>query len=77
MITYASTGRPSQLRYTEDKWTMNLPADDGGLLKPDVVEGSDVKFLYFYFSLFSERRVLVFPIVLEGMGSLLLTMSML
>ncbi|KAK9135336.1 hypothetical protein Syun_001373 [Stephania yunnanensis] len=40
MITYASTGRPSQLRYTEDKWTMNVPADDGGLLKPDVVEGA-------------------------------------
>ncbi|KAK9115214.1 hypothetical protein Syun_022011 [Stephania yunnanensis] len=42
MITYASTGRRSQLRYTENKWTMNLPADDGGLLKPDGVEGLQV-----------------------------------
>ncbi|KAK9092612.1 hypothetical protein Syun_027523 [Stephania yunnanensis] len=31
----------NQLRYTEDKWTMNVPAVDGGLLKPDVVEGTD------------------------------------
>ncbi|KAK9109951.1 hypothetical protein Sjap_018011 [Stephania japonica] len=23
------------------KWTMNVPTDDGGLLKPDVVEGTD------------------------------------
>ncbi|KAK9107576.1 hypothetical protein Syun_023587 [Stephania yunnanensis] len=77
MITYASTGRRSQLRYTENKWTMNLPADDGGLLKPDVVEGSDDEVPLLLFFLFSERWVLVFPIVLEGMGSLLLTMSML
>ncbi|KAK9114323.1 hypothetical protein Syun_021120 [Stephania yunnanensis] len=25
----------------QDKWTMNVPAVDGGLLKPDVVEGTD------------------------------------
>ncbi|KAK9106956.1 hypothetical protein Syun_022967 [Stephania yunnanensis] len=29
------------LRLSEDKWTMNVPAVDGGLLKPDVVEGTD------------------------------------
>ncbi|KAK9081463.1 hypothetical protein Syun_030787 [Stephania yunnanensis] len=48
-----------------------------GLLKPDVVEGSDDEVPLLLFFLFSDRRVLVFPIVLEGMGSLLLTMSML
>ncbi|KAK9081477.1 hypothetical protein Syun_030801 [Stephania yunnanensis] len=30
-----------QLRYTEDKGTTHLPAIHGGLLKPDVVEGTD------------------------------------
>ncbi|KAK9098710.1 hypothetical protein Syun_025755 [Stephania yunnanensis] len=25
----------------QDKWTMNVPAVDGRLLKPDVVEGTD------------------------------------
>ncbi|KAK9127835.1 hypothetical protein Syun_016632 [Stephania yunnanensis] len=49
-------------------------AVDGGLLKLDVVEGAMMKFLISFFA-FSDRRVLVFPIVLEGLGSLLLTMS--
>ncbi|KAK9142796.1 hypothetical protein Syun_012196 [Stephania yunnanensis] len=40
MITYAWTGLPRQLRYTEDKGTTHLPAIHGGLLKPDVVEES-------------------------------------
>ncbi|KAK9107004.1 hypothetical protein Syun_023015 [Stephania yunnanensis] len=47
---------------------MNVPADDGGLLKPDVVEGTDDEVPYFFFLQFSDRRVLVFPIVLEGLG---------
>ncbi|KAK9142522.1 hypothetical protein Syun_011922 [Stephania yunnanensis] len=68
MITYASTGRPSQLRYTEDKWTTNLHADDGGLLKLDVVEGSMMKFLYFYFSLFFGKAGFSFSYRSRGNG---------
>ncbi|KAK9168684.1 hypothetical protein Syun_000824 [Stephania yunnanensis] len=33
--------RKRQLRYTEDKGRTQLPAIHGGLLKPDVVEGTD------------------------------------
>ncbi|KAK9081675.1 hypothetical protein Syun_030893 [Stephania yunnanensis] len=35
------------LRLSDDKWTMNVPAVDGGLLKPDVVEGTDDEVPYF------------------------------
>ncbi|KAK9150821.1 hypothetical protein Syun_009130 [Stephania yunnanensis] len=37
-IIHLVTVLRKQLRYTEDKWTMNVHAVDGGLLKLDVVE---------------------------------------